>query len=79
MTIGDDGIFVKNVLADSPAGRCGLIRKGDRLLEINGVKMLSSDHRVAVDAMANTESSDVVSIQLQRMVDTNNIDGHSKS
>lgn len=45
------GIFVKHVLPDSPAGRTGQLFTGDRLLEISGVRLTSSDHTVAVQAI----------------------------
>ena len=45
------GIFVKHVLPNSPAGQTGQIFTGDRILEISGVRLTSSDHTVAVQAI----------------------------
>ena len=50
---GISGIFVKHVLPDSPAGRTRQLFTGDRLIEISGVQLLSSDHTVAVNAIRN--------------------------
>ena len=47
------GIFIKSVLPDSPAGRTGNLFTGDRILEISGVKLVSSDHTAAVSAIKN--------------------------
>lgn len=32
------GIFIKQVLEDSPAGRTGALKTGDKILEVNGDK-----------------------------------------
>jgi len=45
------GIFIKNVLANSPAGRTGELATGDRIVEVDGVKLRSSDHELAVKAI----------------------------
>lgn len=34
------GIFIKHVLADSPAGRNGTLKKGDRILEVSLMQWL---------------------------------------
>lgn len=52
---GNSGIFVKNVIADSPAGRAaGNLTTGDRILEVAGVPLTSSDQTVAVEAIKNS-------------------------
>ena len=60
------GIFIKNVLPDSPAGRTGQLFTGDRLLEISGVPLVSSDHTVAVRAIK--EAGDPVRFVVQSLV-----------
>ena len=50
---GIAGIFVKHVLPDSPAGQTRQLFTGDRLIEISGVQLRSSDHNVAVNAIKN--------------------------
>ena len=37
------GIFIKNVLPESPAGLTGQLFKGDRVVEVGGVKLSTSD------------------------------------
>lgn len=32
------GIYIKHVLADSPAGRNGTLKKGDRILEVSCIR-----------------------------------------
>lgn len=45
------GIFIKKVIPDSPAGKCGQLFTGDRILEIGDVALTSSDQSVAVKAI----------------------------
>lgn len=59
------GIFIKNVLPDSPAGRTGKLFTGDRLLEISGVPLNTSDHTVAVNAIK--EAGDPVRFVVQSL------------
>ena len=37
------GIFIKNVLPDSPAGKTGKLFTGDRLVEVGGVQLTNAD------------------------------------
>ncbi len=50
---GNSGVFIKNVLPDSPAGQTGQLSTGDRVLEVGGVPLNSSDQSVAVQAIKN--------------------------
>lgn len=34
------GIFIKQVLEDSPAGKTNALKTGDKILEVNDVKLL---------------------------------------
>ncbi|XP_022239967.1 multiple PDZ domain protein-like isoform X3 [Limulus polyphemus] len=49
------GIFIKNVLPDSPAGRNGTLRRGDRILEVDGIDLRDSTHDQAVDIIKNAK------------------------
>nr|QDR50999.1 inactivation no afterpotential D [Manduca sexta] len=69
------GIFIKNVVPDSPAGASGELQTGDRILEVDGVCVRSAQHERAVQLIKaagekvtltvqslltwNTDSSDV--------------------
>ncbi len=37
------GIFIKNVLPESPAGKTGKLFTGDRLVEVGGVQLTTAD------------------------------------
>ena len=50
------GIFIKHVLASSPAGRNGTLKKGDRILEVDGVQLRDATHDEAVAAIKNSRS-----------------------
>ncbi|OQV25881.1 Multiple PDZ domain protein [Hypsibius exemplaris] len=50
------GIFVKQVLADSPAGREGTLRTGDRILEVAGKNLREATHEYAVEVIRSAES-----------------------
>ena len=47
------GIFIKNVMPDSPAGRTGQLFTGDHLLQVNETKLTSSDQDLAAQAIQN--------------------------
>ncbi len=51
---GSSGIFIKNVISESPAGRAGGLFTGDRILEVAGVPLTSSEQSVAVEAIKNS-------------------------
>lgn len=51
------GIFIKKVQPDSPAGRCGQLLVGDRILRINDMDLNSSDQSVAVGAIRSAGDS----------------------
>lgn len=50
------GIFIKNILSDSPAGREGTLKSGDRLLEVDGVDLRDATHDRAVEAIKNAKN-----------------------
>ena len=47
------GIFIKNVIPDSPAGRTGQLFTGDHLVQVDETKLTSSDQQIAVQAIKN--------------------------
>ena len=47
------GIFIKNVIPDSPAYRTGQLCTGDRIVQIGNQRIESSDQEVAVNAIKN--------------------------
>uniref|UniRef100_A0A7N6AHN5 Disks large homolog 1 n=1 Tax=Anabas testudineus TaxID=64144 RepID=A0A7N6AHN5_ANATE len=48
-----EGIFISFILAGGPADLCGELRKGDRLLSVNGVDLSSATHEQAAAALKN--------------------------
>ena len=53
---GNSGIFIKNVIPKSPAGRSEGLFTGDRILEVAGVSLTSSEQSVAVEAIKSSSS-----------------------
>ncbi|KAL3869945.1 hypothetical protein ACJMK2_042565 [Sinanodonta woodiana] len=50
------GIFIKHVLEDSPAGRNGTLKTGDRILEVDGKDLRNATHDQAVEIIRNAKS-----------------------
>lgn len=50
------GILIKKILPDSPALRCGLLKTGDRLLEVGGTDLRNASHDKAVEVIKNAIS-----------------------
>ncbi|XP_078318994.1 multiple PDZ domain protein-like isoform X5 [Crassostrea virginica] len=50
------GIFIKHVLEDSPAGRNGTLKTGDRILEVDGKDLRNAAHDQAVDIIRHAKS-----------------------
>ncbi|PIK51095.1 putative multiple PDZ domain protein-like [Apostichopus japonicus] len=48
-----DGIFIKHVLEDSPAGKTGDLKTGDRILEVNDCDLREATHDQAVAIIKN--------------------------
>ncbi|XP_022092287.1 multiple PDZ domain protein-like isoform X2 [Acanthaster planci] len=51
-----EGIYIKHVLDDSPAGRTGALKTGDRILEVNGCDLRDASHDYAVAIIRNAAS-----------------------
>ncbi|XP_062239780.1 multiple PDZ domain protein isoform X1 [Platichthys flesus] len=45
------GIFIKHILADSPAGQNGTLKTGDRIVEVDGADLRDASHEEAVEAI----------------------------
>ncbi|VVC95751.1 unnamed protein product, partial [Leptidea sinapis] len=60
------GIFIKNVVADSPAGRCGDLHTGDRILEVDGSCVRTAQHERAVQLIK--ASGNTVTLTVQSLV-----------
>uniref|UniRef100_A0A8C5WLQ9 InaD-like protein n=1 Tax=Leptobrachium leishanense TaxID=445787 RepID=A0A8C5WLQ9_9ANUR len=62
---GEDlkGIFIKQVLEDSPAGRSNALKTGDKIIEVSGVDLRNATHGEAVDAIKKSGNPVVFVIQ----------------
>ncbi|XP_012926491.1 inaD-like protein isoform X7 [Heterocephalus glaber] len=57
------GIFIKQVLEDSPAGRTNALKTGDKILEVSGVDLQNATHQEAVEAIKNAGNPVVFVVQ----------------
>ncbi|XP_077005576.1 inaD-like protein isoform X2 [Tamandua tetradactyla] len=57
------GIFIKQVLEDSPAGKAKALKTGDKILEVSGVDLQNASHREAVEAIKNAGNPVVFVVQ----------------
>ncbi|KAG8555014.1 hypothetical protein GDO81_017543, partial [Engystomops pustulosus] len=57
------GIFIKQVLEDSPAGKTQALKTGDKILEVSGVDLRNATHEEAVEAIKNGGNPVVFVIQ----------------
>ncbi|XDV17672.1 hypothetical protein PO909_023502, partial [Leuciscus waleckii] len=57
------GIFIKHILEDSPAGRNGTLKTGDRIVEVGGVDLRDASHEQAVEAIRNAANPVVFLVQ----------------
>ncbi|KYO36940.1 hypothetical protein Y1Q_0020943 [Alligator mississippiensis] len=57
------GIFIKQVLEDSPAGRTKALKTGDKILEVSGVDLQNATHEEAVEAIKNSGNPVVFVVQ----------------
>ncbi|XP_043676826.1 inaD-like protein isoform X3 [Vespula pensylvanica] len=77
------GIFIKNVLPNSPAGRTGELKIGDRIIEVDGVDLRNSTHERAVEVIQ--AAGNPVCLLVQSLVhlstenESNSQDGRSKN
>ncbi|KAK6323203.1 hypothetical protein J4Q44_G00055420 [Coregonus suidteri] len=57
------GIFIKHILEDSPAGRNGTLKTGDRIVEVDGVDLSDASHEQAVEAIRRAGNPVVFLVQ----------------
>ncbi|XP_062865123.1 multiple PDZ domain protein isoform X3 [Trichomycterus rosablanca] len=57
------GIFIKHILNDSPAGRNGTLKTGDRIVQVDGVDLRDASHEQAVDAIRKAGNPVVFLVQ----------------
>ncbi|NWR64368.1 INADL protein, partial [Bucorvus abyssinicus] len=57
------GIFIKQVLEDSPAGRTRALKTGDKILEVSGIDLQDATHEEAVEAIKNAGNPVVFVVQ----------------
>uniref|UniRef100_A0A8C4VYR0 FERM and PDZ domain containing 2 n=1 Tax=Gopherus evgoodei TaxID=1825980 RepID=A0A8C4VYR0_9SAUR len=63
-SVRDGGIYVKSVIPRGPADKDGQIKKGDRLLEVDGTSLCGITHKQAVECLK--KSGQVVRLLLER-------------
>ncbi|XP_069498143.1 inaD-like protein isoform X2 [Ambystoma mexicanum] len=70
------GIFIKQVLDDSPAGKTNALKTGDKILEVSGIDLQNASHEEAVDAIKNGGNPVVFVVQsltnIPRLVSVSN-------
>ncbi|XP_066224269.1 multiple PDZ domain protein isoform X2 [Saccopteryx leptura] len=57
------GIFIKHVLDDSPAGKNGTLKPGDRIVEVDGMDLRDASHEQAVEAIRRAGNPVVFMVQ----------------
>ncbi|XP_070602147.1 inaD-like protein isoform X2 [Erythrolamprus reginae] len=57
------GIFIKQVLEDSPAGKTKALKTGDKILEVSGTDLQNATHEEAVEAIKNAGNPIVFVVQ----------------
>uniref|UniRef100_A0AAR5PTV3 PDZ domain-containing protein n=1 Tax=Dendroctonus ponderosae TaxID=77166 RepID=A0AAR5PTV3_DENPD len=57
------GIFVKHVTPESPAGKTGQFKTGDRILEVSGIDLREATHDKAVEAIRSAPNPVVFLVQ----------------
>ncbi|XP_009872131.1 PREDICTED: inaD-like protein, partial [Apaloderma vittatum] len=57
------GIFIKQVLEDSPAGRTKALKTGDKILEVSGIDLQNATHEEAVEAIKSAGNPVVFVVQ----------------
>ncbi|KAG8455140.1 hypothetical protein GDO86_001376 [Hymenochirus boettgeri] len=57
------GIFIKHILEDSPAGKNGTLKTGDRIVEVDGTDLRDASHEQAVEAIRKAGNPVVFFVQ----------------
>lgn len=76
VNVSDDaivcGIFIKNIIPNSPADICGLLKVGDRILSVDGINIRQSSHDHALKTIKNADRKMVLQVQsLVKKIDEN--------
>ncbi|XP_076871140.1 disks large homolog 1 isoform X14 [Brachyhypopomus gauderio] len=58
-----EGIFISFILAGGPADLCGELKKGDRIVSVNGVDLRSATHEQAAAALKNAGQTVTIVVQ----------------
>ncbi|XP_065596622.1 multiple PDZ domain protein-like [Cyrtonyx montezumae] len=56
-------IFIKHILEDSPAGRNGMLKTGDRIVEVDGINLRDASHEQAMEVIQNAGNPVVFVVQ----------------
>ncbi|XP_072911320.1 protein scribble homolog isoform X5 [Hemitrygon akajei] len=67
----DEGIFISRVSEEGPAAQAG-VRVGDKLLEVNGVRLQDAEHHQAVEALRSAGGLVTMAVLRERMVEPEN-------
>uniref|UniRef100_A0ABM5FS34 Multiple PDZ domain protein isoform X8 n=1 Tax=Pogona vitticeps TaxID=103695 RepID=A0ABM5FS34_9SAUR len=57
------GIFIKHILDDSPAGKNGTLKTGDRIVEVDGINLRDASHEQAVEVIRRAGNPVVFMVQ----------------
>ncbi|XP_055543046.1 inactivation-no-after-potential D protein [Wyeomyia smithii] len=57
------GIFIKNIMPNSPADNCGLLKIGDRILMVDGVDIRHASHEHAMNIIKLADTKMVLLVQ----------------
>ncbi|XP_010289127.1 PREDICTED: multiple PDZ domain protein [Phaethon lepturus] len=57
------GIFIKHILEDSPAGKNGTLKTGDRIVEVDGIDLRDASHEQAVEAIRKAGNPVIFMVQ----------------
>ncbi|XP_078241098.1 multiple PDZ domain protein isoform X7 [Pogona vitticeps] len=57
------GIFIKHILDDSPAGKNGTLKTGDRIVEVDGINLRDASHEQAVEVIRRAGNPVIFMVQ----------------
>ncbi|XP_055599569.1 inactivation-no-after-potential D protein isoform X2 [Uranotaenia lowii] len=67
VNVSDDtivsGIFIKNIIPNSPADKCGILKIGDRILAVDGTDIRTATHEHAMKTIKNAGNSMILQVQ----------------
>lgn len=62
---GDSGIYVKDIIINSPAHKCGQITPGDEIVAINDTNLENVPHEWALNIIRNSPALSIFTIRKQ--------------